>query len=159
MSGRAYGLEKTEWRGAGTVICQLLQLPLTASCSRKIQTGLIFLIPTHLGSPGQRAVKWTLCVGCNTLYKKNRKTTHLDNTAEQNDIHHQHLDRTSWLTSESHHRHFHTSHQSHQPLHTQHTWTNHIMIYGTLQHDTRGPITSYGAITSRHTCTNHTQHT
>ena len=57
---------KTEL-GAGTVIClgrgadlhmaQLMPLPLTVSCFSKIQIGFTFLVPAHLGSPGQRAVK------------------------------------------------------------------------------------------------------
>jgi len=60
-------IEKTEWWGAGMVIClergadlhvaQLMPLPLTVSCSSKIQIGFTFLVPDHLGSPGQRAVK------------------------------------------------------------------------------------------------------
>jgi len=51
---------KTEWWGAGVVIClelgadlhmaQLMPLPLTVSCSSKIQIGCIFLVPAHLGS-------------------------------------------------------------------------------------------------------------
>jgi len=55
------------WWGAGVVICleqgadlhmaQLMPLPLTVSCFSKIQIGFTFLIPAHLGSPGQRAVK------------------------------------------------------------------------------------------------------
>ena len=63
---------KTEWWGAGMVICleqgadlhtaQLMPLPLTVSCSSKIQIGFTFLVPAHLGSPGQRAVK-RVCVG------------------------------------------------------------------------------------------------
>ena len=58
--------KKTEWWGAGMVIClergadlhaaQLMPLPLTVSCFSKIQTGS-FLVPAHLGSPGKRAVK------------------------------------------------------------------------------------------------------
>ena len=32
-------------------------LPLTISCSSKIQIGFTFLVPAHPGSPGQRAVK------------------------------------------------------------------------------------------------------
>ena len=40
---------------------QLMPLPLTISCSRKIQIGFTFLVPAHLGSPGQRAVK-RVCV-------------------------------------------------------------------------------------------------
>jgi len=40
---------------------QLIPLPLTVSCSSKIQIGFTFLVPAHPGSPGQRAVKW-VCV-------------------------------------------------------------------------------------------------
>ena len=71
VAGRASGLEKTEWWGAGMAIClersadlhvvQLMPLPLTVSCFSKIQTGFTFLIPAHPGSPGQRAVK-RVCV-------------------------------------------------------------------------------------------------
>jgi len=60
--------KKTEWQGSGMVICleqgadlhmvQLMPLPLTVSCFSKIQIGFIFLVPAHLGSPGQRAVEW-----------------------------------------------------------------------------------------------------
>ena len=55
-----------QW-GAGVVIClergadlhmaQLMPLPLTVSCFSKIQIGFTFLVPAHLGSPGQGAVK------------------------------------------------------------------------------------------------------
>jgi len=58
---------KTEWWGAGVAIdleqgadllmAQLMPLPLTVSCFSKIQIGFTFLVPAHLGSPGQRAVK------------------------------------------------------------------------------------------------------
>ena len=71
MAGGASGLYKTEWWGAGVVIClergadlhmaQLMPLPLTVSCSSKIQIGFTFLVPAHPGSPGQRAVK-RVCV-------------------------------------------------------------------------------------------------
>ena len=40
---------------------QLMPLPLTVSCFSKIQIGFTLPVPAHLGSPGQRAVKW-LCV-------------------------------------------------------------------------------------------------
>ena len=59
--------KKTEWWGAGAVICleqgadlhmaQLMPLPLTISCFSKIQIGFTFLVPAHPGSPGERAVK------------------------------------------------------------------------------------------------------
>jgi len=59
--------KKTDWWGAGVVIClergadlhmaQLMPLPLTVSCFSKIQIGCTFLVPAHPGSPGKRAVK------------------------------------------------------------------------------------------------------
>jgi len=86
-AGRASGLEKTEWWGAGMVIClqrgadllmaQLLPMPLTVSCSSQIQIGFTFLVPAHPGSPGQRAVKRVcVCVCacvrvCNVLFLTN----------------------------------------------------------------------------------------
>ena len=44
-------------RGADLRVARLMPLPLTVSCSSKIQIGFTFLVPAHLGSPGQRAVK------------------------------------------------------------------------------------------------------
>jgi len=44
-------------RGADMHMAQLMPLPPTVSCSSKIQIGFTFLVPAHLGSPGQRAVK------------------------------------------------------------------------------------------------------
>ena len=62
---------KTEWWGAGVVICleqsadlhvaQLMPLPLIVSCYSKIQIGFTFQVPAHPGSPGKRAVK-RVCV-------------------------------------------------------------------------------------------------
>ena len=59
--------KKTEWWGAGMVIClergadlhmaQRMPLPLTVSCFSKIQIGFTFLVLAYPGSPGQRAVK------------------------------------------------------------------------------------------------------
>ena len=59
--------KKTEWWGAGVVIClertadvymaQLMPLPLTVSCLSKIRIGFTFLVPAHLDSPGKMAVK------------------------------------------------------------------------------------------------------
>jgi len=70
-AGRASSLKKTEWWGAGVVVCleqgadlhmaQLMPLLLTVSCSSKIQTGFTFLVPAHPGSPGQGAIK-QVCV-------------------------------------------------------------------------------------------------
>jgi len=48
-------------QGADLHMAQLMLLPLTISCFSKIQIGFTFLVPTHLGSPGQRAVK-RVCV-------------------------------------------------------------------------------------------------
>jgi len=61
---------KTEWWGAGVVICleqgadlhmaQLMPLPLTVSCSSKIQIAFTFLVPAYPGCPGKEAIKWLL---------------------------------------------------------------------------------------------------
>ena len=67
-----------EWWGASVVNClerdadlhmaQLMPLPLTVSCYSKIQIGFFFLVPDHLGSPGQRAIK-RVCVCVLTMVK------------------------------------------------------------------------------------------
>ena len=69
--------KKTEWWGAGMVICLerdadlhmalLMPLPLTVSCFSKIQIGFTFLVPAHSASPGQRAVK-RVCPSYHTLF-------------------------------------------------------------------------------------------
>ena len=43
-------------RHADLHMAQLKPLPLTVSCFSKIQIGLTFLIPAHLGSPGNVCV-------------------------------------------------------------------------------------------------------
>jgi len=43
---------------------QRMLLPLTVSCFSIIQIGFTFLVPSHPGSPGQRAVKY-VCVCVN----------------------------------------------------------------------------------------------
>jgi len=48
-------------RGADLHMAQLMPLPLTVPCSSKIQIGFTCLVPAHLGSPRQRAVK-RVCV-------------------------------------------------------------------------------------------------
>jgi len=48
-------------QGADLHTAQLMPLPLTVSCSSKIQIGFTFLVPAHLGSPGKRATK-CVCV-------------------------------------------------------------------------------------------------
>ena len=72
---------KTERWGAGMVVClvrgadlhmaQRVPLPLTVSCSCKIQIGFTFLVPAHLGSPGQRAIK-RMCVCVTWTWIKDR---------------------------------------------------------------------------------------
>jgi len=52
------------WIEVLTHMAQLMPLPLTVSCSSKIQTGFTFLVPAHPGSPGQGAVK-RVCQGRN----------------------------------------------------------------------------------------------
>ena len=53
-------------RGAHLHMAQLMPLPLTVSCYSKIQIGFTFLVPAHLGSPGQRAIK-RMCVCVSAL--------------------------------------------------------------------------------------------
>ena len=55
-------------QGADLHMAQLMPLPLTVSCSSKIQIGFTFLVPAHPGSPGQRAVKG-VCV-CASVFSK-----------------------------------------------------------------------------------------
>ena len=64
--------KKTEWWGAGVVIClergadlhmaQLMPLLLIVSCSSKIQIGFTFLVLADPGCPGKRAVKWVYVI-------------------------------------------------------------------------------------------------
>jgi len=73
--------KKTEWWGAGMVIClergadlhmaQQMALPLNVSCSSKIQTGFTFLVPAHPGSPGKRDIK-RVCV-CGSINSQSKK--------------------------------------------------------------------------------------
>ena len=61
-------------RCADLHMAQLMPLPLTVSCSNKIQIGFTFLVVAHLGSPGQRAVKRVLSMSvdfCRHLVGKN----------------------------------------------------------------------------------------
>ena len=69
-----------DWWDAGMVICleqgadlhmaQLMPLPLTVSCFRKIEIGFTFLVPAHLGSPGKRAVKRVCVVFCRCQFQE-----------------------------------------------------------------------------------------
>ena len=75
--------KKTEQWGAGMVIClqrgadlhmaQLMPLLLIVSCFSKIQIGFTFLVPDHLGSPGQRAVKRVCVCVVRPMTKRNCK--------------------------------------------------------------------------------------
>ena len=47
-------------RGADLHMAQVMPLPLTVSCSSKIQIGFTFLVPAYPGCPGKEAVKWLL---------------------------------------------------------------------------------------------------
>ena len=49
-------------RGADLHMAQLMPLPLTVSCFNKIQTGFIFLVPAHPGSPGKETLNVCVCV-------------------------------------------------------------------------------------------------
>jgi len=80
---------KTEWWDAGMVICleqvadlhmaQLMPLPLTGSCFRKIHIGFTFLLPAYPGSPGKRAVK---CV-CVCVSQKKRPPFYFWNNCQK----------------------------------------------------------------------------
>jgi len=51
-------------RGADLHMSQLMLLPLTVSCFRKIQVGFAFLVPAHPGRTGQRAIKCVYVCVC-----------------------------------------------------------------------------------------------
>ena len=91
LVGRQKGIQpvETEWWGAGVVIClergadlhtaQLMPLPLTVSCFSKIQIGFTFLVPAHMGSPGQTAVKHvcvSLLTGARRLCPQKQQQQH-----------------------------------------------------------------------------------
>jgi len=52
-------------RGADLHVAQLMPFPLTVSCFSKVQIGFTFLVLSHLGSPGKKAVK---CVFLYTMF-------------------------------------------------------------------------------------------
>jgi len=47
-------------RCADLLVAQLMPVPLTVSCSSKIQIGFTFLVPAYPDCPGKEAVKWLL---------------------------------------------------------------------------------------------------
>ena len=65
LQERHLACKKTEWWGAGVVIClercadlhSWCHCHLTFSCFSKFPTGFTFLVPAHLGTLGQRAIK------------------------------------------------------------------------------------------------------
>jgi len=57
-------------RGADLHMAQLMPLPLTVTCFSKIQIGFTFLVVSHLGSPGKRAVKRVCVCVCVCVYRK-----------------------------------------------------------------------------------------
>ena len=60
--------------GGDLHMAQLMPLPLTISCSSKIQIGFTFLVPAHPGSPGKRAIKRCVCV-CYFVYRDSANNT------------------------------------------------------------------------------------
>jgi len=54
---------------------QLMPLPLNVSCFSKIQIGFVFLVPAHLGSPGQRAVKRVCVLQAKSKAKKTAQSS------------------------------------------------------------------------------------
>jgi len=69
--------KKTEWCGAGMVIClerdaglhmaQLMPLPLTVSSFSKIQIGFTLVVLAYPGSPGKGPLNGCVCV-CDCVY-------------------------------------------------------------------------------------------
>jgi len=52
-----------------------MPLPLTVSCSSKIQIGFTFLVPAYPGYPGKEAVKWLLLLLCDRQGFQSVKST------------------------------------------------------------------------------------
>jgi len=63
--------------GADLHMAQLMPLPQTVSRFSKIQIGFTFLVPAHLGNPGQRAVKRVCVCVCVTYVTFSSPTWHL----------------------------------------------------------------------------------
>jgi len=64
-------------RGADLHMAQLMPLPLTVSCFSKIQIGVTFLVPAHLGSPGQGPLNVCVCV-CVCMCQQRNKQKSMD---------------------------------------------------------------------------------
>jgi len=86
--------KKTEWWGAGMVICpeqgadlhmaKLMLPPLTVSCFSKLQIGFNFLVPAHPGSPIIRAVKRVLFQKTTCGIMPGRPCCHRTDSTESN---------------------------------------------------------------------------
>ena len=66
-------------------MAQLMPLPVTVSCFSKIQIGFTFLVPAHLGSPGERVVKHVcVCSGttCVSWYQKGKTSLDLNEVTD-----------------------------------------------------------------------------
>ena len=55
-------------RGADLHMAQLMQLPLTVSCSSKIQIGFTFLVPAYPGCPGKKRPLNGCCCCCSVFF-------------------------------------------------------------------------------------------
>jgi len=76
-------------RDADLHMAQLMPLPIIVSCSSKIQIGFTFLVPAHLDSPRQRAIKWVLLLLFYMHYKNWLKSS--SSTTRWCDHHGQHI--------------------------------------------------------------------
>ena len=65
-------------RGADLNTAQLMLVPLTVCCFRKIQIGFTFLVPAHPGSPGKRAVKRVCVCMCVCVCYRCCQLAHID---------------------------------------------------------------------------------
>ena len=64
-------------------MAHLMPLPLTASCSSKIQIGFTFLVPAHPGSPGKSAVKRACVCVCVCVCSGPRTPEHVLTSPQQ----------------------------------------------------------------------------
>jgi len=61
LSGGVLAWLSVRSEGADLHMAQLMPPPLTVSRFRKIQIGFTFLVPAHLGSPGQNGCMYASC--------------------------------------------------------------------------------------------------
>jgi len=73
-------------RDADLHMAQLMPLPLTVSCSSKIQICFTFLVLADLGSPGRRAIKRVcVCVCVSVCMSRSHLTYFVDHSYNAND--------------------------------------------------------------------------